>query len=143
MFLKRYYKTDLKCQTQKMETQNTYTTILENESVTVSALLCAETLKIKVKVNDETNEHFGSVFSAEVTEKQRKENSNDRFQSLQQILEKRQNSQSEFGKGNSDSFGNNSYETIVHFVGNRTHERGKNNLIKCLTKSIKSFVIDL
>ena len=51
-----------------MEIQNTFTTILVNESVTVSALLCAETLKINVKVNDETNEHFGSVFTAEITE---------------------------------------------------------------------------
>ena len=69
-----------------METQNTFTTILENQSVTVSAFLSAETLKIKVKVNDEANEHFGSVFTAEITEQQRNEKLKDYFDNLKEIL---------------------------------------------------------
>ena len=73
--------------TQKMETQNSFATILENESVTVSALLCAETLKIKVKVTDSANEHFGSVFTAEITEQQRKEKLSDFFESLEQVYQ--------------------------------------------------------
>ena len=70
-----------------METQNSFATILENESVTVSALLCAETLKIKVKVTDSANEHFGSVFTAEITEQQRKEKLSDFFESLEQVYQ--------------------------------------------------------
>ena len=65
-----------------MEIQNSFKTILENESVTVSALLCAETLKIKVKVTDSANEHFGSMFRAEITEQQRKEKLSDYFVNL-------------------------------------------------------------
>ena len=68
-----------------METQNSFKTILENESVTVSALLCAETLKIKVKVTDSANEHFGSMFTAEITEQQRKESLKNFFESLKQV----------------------------------------------------------
>ena len=79
--------TNLKCQTQRMETQNSFKTILENESVTVSALLCAETLKIKVKVTDSANEHFGSMFRAEITEQQRKEKLSDFFESLEQVYQ--------------------------------------------------------
>ena len=60
---------------------------MKNESVTVSALLCAETLKIKVKVTDSANEHFGSMFRAEITEKERKENLKDFFESLEQVYQ--------------------------------------------------------
>ena len=74
--------TNLKCQKEKMETQNTFTKIFENQSVTVSALLCAETLKITVKVTDSANEHFGSVLTAEVTEEQRNEILSDFFENL-------------------------------------------------------------
>ena len=70
-----------------MESQNSFATILKNESVTVSALLCAETLKIKVKVTDSANEHFGSVFAAEITEEKRKEKLSDFFESLEQVYQ--------------------------------------------------------
>ena len=46
---------NIKILNKEMETQNTFAKIFENQSVTVSVLLCAETLKINVKVNDETN----------------------------------------------------------------------------------------
>ena len=52
----------------------------------MSAFLSAETLKIKVKVNDEANEHFGSVFTAEITEQQRNEKLKDYFDNLKEIL---------------------------------------------------------